>query len=305
MKRFLRFLLNKIPYVRCLLEQIQCLLEQIQKQGAYPAGYYYSPIPEQNEVLAYFKTRKPLQMELPDVDLNRDGQLRLLNEYAKFYDEIPFPEEKTSDYRYFFNNGLFSYADAIFLYSFLRRHKPRRIIEIGSGFSSAVILDTIEQFFSQRPEITFIEPYPDRLKSLLKSYDKDQVNIIEKKLQEVPYELFSSLKSGDFLFIDSSHVIKCGSDLHLLLFNILPLLPSGIFVHFHDVFYPFDYPSQWLKDGIFWNENYFLRAFLAHNCEWRVHFFNDYVGIVFYEFIRDKMPLCLKNSGGSLYICRR
>ena len=117
-------------------------------------------------------------------------------------------------------------------------------------------------------------------------------------------ELFLSLKAGDFLFIDSSHVLKCGSDLQLLMFEILPLLPSGVFVHFHDVFYPFDYPTEWLKEGKYWNENYFLRAFLSYNSDWSVSFFNTYVALAFNAFIKDKMPLCIKNSGGSLYIQR-
>jgi methyltransferase family protein len=297
MKRLIKLFFDNMPYIINLRQRLQ-------KQGAYPAGHYYSPIPDKNEVLTYINSRKPLEMELPDIDINKDGQLRLLNEYAGFYAELPFPEEQKSDCRYFFNNNWFSYSDAIYLYSFLRKHKPKRIIEIGSGFSSAVMLDTVDRFFSHRPEITFIEPYPDRLKSLLRSDDEGRVRIIDKRLQDISSRLFGSLESGDFLFIDSSHIVKCGSDLQLLMFDIFPLLPSGVFVHFHDVFYPFDYPSEWLKEGRYWNENYFLRAFLAHNCEWRIYFFNTYVAFAFSDFIKEKMPLCLKNSGGSLYIQR-
>jgi predicted O-methyltransferase YrrM len=304
-KQLIKAILGKLPYVNQLHEQIQQLREQIQTQGAYPSGHYYSPIPDKDEVIAYIDSRKPLNKSLPGVDLNEENQLELLHEYSQFYKELPFPEKQQQDCRYFYENDWYSYSDAIFLYSFLRKHKPKRIIEIGSGFSSAVMLDTIERFFSNRPEITFIEPYPDRLKSLLRNQDEDQVKIIEKKIQEVPLELFSSLESGDFLFIDSSHVVKCGSDLQLLLFEILPLLPDGVFVHFHDVFYPFDYPSDWLKEGRYWNENYFLRAFLSYNCEWSIYFFNTYMSFSFNDFIKDKMPLCTKNSGGSLYIQRK
>jgi predicted O-methyltransferase YrrM len=304
-KQLIKAILGKLPYVNQLHEQIQQLREQIQTQGAYPSGHYYSPIPDKDEVIAYIDSRKPLNKSLPGVDLNEENQLELLHEYSQFYKELPFPEKQQQDCRYFYENDWYSYSDAIFLYSFLRKHKPKRIIEIGSGFSSAVMLDTIERFFSNRPEITFIEPYPDRLKSLLRNQDEDQVKIIEKKIQEVPLELFSSLESGDFLFIDSSHVVKCGSDLQLLLFEILPLLPDGVFVHFHDVFYPFDYPSDWLKEGRYWNENYFLRAFLSYNCEWNIYFFNTYMSFSFNDFIKDKMPLCTKNSGGSLYIQRK
>lgn len=298
MKRLIKPFLNKIPY-------IQDLYLQIEKQGAFPAGHYYSPIPDRDEVISYIKSRRLRTMELPDVILNKESQFRLLNDYVQFYEELPFPEKQSPEYRYYYDNRWYSYSDAIFLYSFLRKHTPKRIIEIGSGFSSAVMLDTVDEFFSHHPEITFIEPYPDRLKSLLRGDDEDKVRIIDKKIQEVQVELFLSLEAGDFLFIDSSHVVKCGNDLQLLMFEILPLLPSGIFVHFHDVIYPFDYSSEWLKEGRYWNENYFLRAFLSYNSEWIVYFFNNYLALTFNDFFKDKMPLCVKYPGASLYIQRK
>lgn len=297
MKRLIKHFLEKVPYIRNLHQMIK-------KQGVFLAGHYHSPIPDRDDVLKYVESRKPLNLELPDVKLNKEKQFELLNDYVRFYEELPFPEKQNMDYRFYYDNSWYSYSDAIFLYSFLRKHEPKRIIEIGSGFSSAVMLDTVDGFFSHHPDITFIDPYPDRLKSLLRSDDKNHVRIIDKKIQEVPMELFLTLEAGDFLFIDSSHVIKCGNDLQLLMFEILPLLPSGIFVHFHDVFYPFDYPSKWLKEGRYWNENYFLRAFLSYNCDWSVHFFNTYVAFAFNDLIKDKMPLCSKYAGGSLYIQR-
>ena len=274
----------------------------------YPAGSYYSPIPDKAEVLAYIDSKKQLTKELPGINLHEENQLELLHEYVHYYEELQFPKKQTQDWRYYSENIWFPYWDAMFLHSFLRKHKPKRIIEVGSGFSSAVILDSVERFISQRPDITFIEPYPDRLKTLFKSHDEDHVRIIEKKVQEIPNELFSSLESGDLLFIDSSHVVKCGSDLQFLFFDILPRLPPGIFVHFHDVFYPFDYPSEWLKEGRYWNENYFLRAFLSYNSEWAIYFFASFAAFAFTDFIKDKMPLCAKKNnpgGGSLYIQRK
>jgi len=274
------------------------------RKGTFPVGHYYSPIPNRNEILEYYNSKEPFNLELPDVKLNKNKQFKLLNEYIKFYKELPFPENKSSDCRYYYNNGWFSSSDAIFLYTFLRKHTPERIIEIGSGFSSAVILDTVDDYFSHRPDITFIEPYPYRLLRLLKNDDEYHVKIIDRKIQEVPLENFLSLEEGDFLFIDSSHVLKCGSDLQRLMFEILPLLPDGIFVHFHDVQYPFDYPIEWLNKGRFWNESYFLRAFLSYNYDWEVYFFNTYVELAFNGFIKENMPLCLKNTGGSLYLKR-
>ena len=215
-----------------------------------------------------------------------------------------FCKSSTDDLRYYFSQSWFCYADAIFLYCFLRHTNPKTVIEVGSGFSSAVILDTVEKFLPQYPLITFIEPYPDRLKSLLKPQDFERCQILENRVQDVPLNIFTSLSAGDLLFIDSSHVVKCGSDLQFLLFKVLPQLPVGVFVHFHDVFYPFEYPEAWLLDGRYWNEAYFLRAFLAYNNEWEIYFFNTYVAKFFNDFLAEKMPLCLKNTGGSIYLQR-
>ena len=278
--------------------------ELLRVQGAFPAGHYYSPIPSNEDVLAYIKSRKSPKSELLGVNLNEKGQHALLSEYVHFYNDVPFTEQKTSARRYYYDNRWFSYSDAIFLYSFLRKFKPKRIIEVGSGFSSAVMLDTIDSCISQKPEITFIEPHPERLISLLREGDRERVRLIDRKIQEVSPDVFLALKSGDLLFIDSSHVVKCGSDLQFIMFEILPRLQKGVVVHFHDVFYPFDYPSEWLLEGRYWNENYFLRAFLSYNSEWSILFFNTYVHFMFGDLIKEKMPLCAKEQGGSLYIRR-
>lgn len=297
MKHAIKALVTRVPFIRDLSEQVR-------KQGAYPAGHYYSPIPSREDVLAYVKSRTTPTSELPGINLNEQNQRDALDEYASFYQDLPFPEKPTTTHRYYYENGWFSYSDAIFLYCFLRKHAPKKIIEIGSGFSSAVMLDTIDGFFSQRPAVTFIEPYPDRLIGLLRDSDREQVRLIDKRIQDAPLETVLALESGDLLFIDSSHVLKCGSDLQLLMFEILPRLRPGVFVHFHDVFYPFDYPADWLTEGRYWNENYFLRAFLSYNSDWSIRFFNSYAHFMFSDLIKEKMPLCAKNTGGSIYLQR-
>jgi len=303
MKHVIKALLYRVPFIKRLNEQIKRLNEQVRKQGPFQAGHYYSPIPSEDDVLTHVKSRK-FNSELLGIELNEQSQRELLNEYFSFYKDLPFQEMQTTGRRYYYDNLAFTYSDAIFLYSFLRKYTPKRIIEVGSGFSSAVMLDTIDSFYSQRPEITFIEPDPDRLISLLREGDRQQVKLIDKKIQEVPPEIYQTLEAGDLLFIDSSHVVKCGSDVHLLMFEILPRLQPGVFVHFHDVFYPFDYPTDWLTGGRYWNENYFLRAFLSYNSEWSIKFFVTYAHYVFGDLIKEKMPLCVKNLGGSLYIQR-
>jgi hypothetical protein len=298
MKHIIRSAIHRLPYIKGLRQQIAT-------QGEFPAGHYYSPIPDKDEVVSYIKSRKPLTAKLPGITLDQEKQFKLINEYRQYYPDLPFPEKQTRSYRYYYDNDLYSCTDAFFLYCFLRKHQPKKIIEVGSGFSSAVMLDTVDGFFPFRPEMTFIDPCPDRLESLLKSGDENYVRIIGKKIQEIPIAVFETLEAGDFLFIDSSHVVKCGSDLQLLMFEILPVLARGVFVHFHDVFYPFEYPTDWLKKGRFWNEDYILRAFLTNNCEWEIYLFVTFVGWLFRQYLKDNMPLCLKDSGGSLYLRRK
>ena len=304
-KNTIRFVLDNTPYIGVLREQIRELRRKVEKEGQFAAGHFYSPIPEKDDVLAYLDSRKSPAASLPGIDLNEESQRALLNEYFEFYADLPFPVKQNTESRYYYENHFFSYSDAIFLYSFLRKHQPKRIIEVGSGFSSAVMLDTVDGFYSQRPEMTFIEPYPERLNALLRKDDQSNVTVLERRLQDVPLDLFSSLQAGDFLFIDSSHVMKCGSDLHWLFYEILPMLAGGVIVHFHDVFYPFDYPDSWLRNGRYWNENYMLRAFLSYNSEWSIYYFNTYVALMFRDFLKEKMPLCERDFGGSLYIKKR
>ena len=85
MKRVIRAVRNKIPYIGNLYQQIE-------KQGRYPAGHYSSPVPDRDEIIAYINSKKPKEMGLPDVKLNKESQFQLLNEYIQFYKELPFPE---------------------------------------------------------------------------------------------------------------------------------------------------------------------------------------------------------------------
>ncbi|PON13546.1 hypothetical protein C2W62_33810 [Candidatus Entotheonella serta] len=147
----------------------------------------------------------------------------------------------------------------------LRRQHPRRVIEIGSGFSSSVMLDVNDLFLDNSVQFTFIEPYPERLFEQFRDDDQQRHTVIEKPLQDVLLSLFRELSAGDILFIDSSHVVKIGSDVAYILFHILPALQSGVLIHFHDILWPFEYPEDWIFEGRAWNEAYVLRSFLQFN----------------------------------------
>lgn len=291
----LRTCIDKLPYIRHLRAEVD-------KQGRYRAGHYYSPIPAQEEILASIRSADQRPDTLPDVDMRAEHQSALLLDYAPLYTQFSPSSSQNGSSRYHYPNYLFDYADAFFLFSFLRKKRPKRIIEIGSGFSSALVLDSLDGYFGEKPRITFIEPSPVRLKNLLSGSDLECVELITEKVQNVGLDIFETLESGDLLFVDSSHQVKCGSDVLYIMFFLLPILPSGIFVHFHDVFYPFEYPVSWLEKGYFYNEAYFLRAFLAYNSAWTVHFFASYVDHAFPDILEERFPLCAQWPGSSLYI---
>ena len=95
-------------------------------------------------------------------------------------------------------------------------------------------------------------------------------------MQSVPMERFLELEAGDIFFIDSSHVLKTGSDVHFEYLHILPELKPGVIIHVHDIYYPFEYPRRWtLQHNRSWNELYLVDMMLSHGDRYEVLFFND------------------------------
>lgn len=275
-----------------------------QQEEFVPAGHFYSAIPCWAEV-AKRKSGAEKEPSLPGIDLNIANQLRLLEIFKKFYDEMPFTEDKAKNLRYTFSNSSYCYSDAIFYYCMLRHVQPKRLIEVGSGYSSCLALDVNELFFSNCMEVTFIEPYPALLKNLLKDSDLKKVTLHEKRLQDIPLKFFSNLDKNDILFIDSTHVSKIDSDVNYILHYILPSLKNGVYIHFHDIFYPFEYPREWIEAKRAWNEQYILRAFLECNASFEITFFNTFLEAAHREKILDMFPLAAKNEGGSLWLRKK
>ena len=216
---------------------------------------------------------------------------------------LPLSDEPDGRWRYFAKNEYFVFADAFTLTQMVATQRPRRIVEIGSGFSSAVMLD-VREHLTLPVEITFIEPYPERLETLLRPTDRDTTRLLKQPAQAVPDEEFAALEPGDFLFIDSSHVAKVGSDLADVFSRILPRIRTGVFVHFHDIFFPGPYPEVWLREGRAWNEVLFLQTFLRFNEAFQVEWFNPYAGSRFRDRLAEACPRFLKNTGGSLWLRR-
>lgn len=317
----IRMTAKRLPYLRRLLiqrdqllaeraqlqvvnEQLLAELDSLRQGQQFPPGHYYSPIPCLEEV----KRREgsiwqgPPRAEIPGVNLNTDAQLAFSDELARYYADQPFGRTKTAQRRYFLDNQWFDFTDGLVLYAMIRHLKPRRIIEVGSGFSSAAILDTNDLFFNGAIQCTFIEPEPTRLLSLLSEGDQRQHIILPRPIQDIDVALFETLEANDFLFVDSSHVAKVGSDVNQIVFQLLPVLRRGVYVHFHDVFWPFEYPPGWVYQGRAWNEDYLVRAFLQYNSAFVIRLFSQYLSTYYEERFRGAMPWGTESPGCSLWL---
>lgn len=224
--------------------------------------HYYEPLPD-------FRSITPEQINrrrtYRGIDFRWEQQLALLEELVAYRDELLQVE-------FDFNNEYFSGFDAAVYYSLIRHVKPQRIIEIGGGHSTRIADKALA--LNGRGELTCIEPFPEaRLNSA-----QLNIELIPKQLEAMDPEFFSSLEDNDFLFIDSSHTVKFGSDVYHAFLEILPRIAPGVWVHVHDIFFPHDYPAEWLINRrLALNEQYFLQAFLSFNHDFRVALSNHWL----------------------------
>lgn len=162
----------------------------------------------------------------------------------------------------------FGEIEADFLFCFVNTIRPARIIQVGAGLSTAVILLAAKES-NYNPIITAIDPYPTNF--LEKAGQENKIKLIKKEAQKLPLETFLSLEDGDLLFIDSTHAVKPGSEVNFLILEVLPRLKKGVYVHFHDIYFPYDYGRNLLGDALFFpNESVLLHAFLTQNLNYRI-----------------------------------
>lgn len=296
--------IKRLPIIRYFVAERDKLFFELKALKRFaPPGHFFSPIPSLDEIRKdESRIFESVPRDIIGVELHEPEQLTLLQELVHYYKEMPFQSHKVEGLRYYYENPAYSYSDAIILHCMIRHLKPKRIIEVGSGFSSCVTLDTNELFFNGSILTTFIEPYPHPLMSLVKEEDKGRIRMLPFRLQDVDISEFEALRANDILFIDSTHVSKVNSDVNRIFFEILPRLAPGVCIHFHDIIYPFEYPKEWVYEGRAWNEAYMLRTFLQYNSAFRVVLMNTFMERYHESFFQERMPLCLKNTGGSMWI---
>ncbi len=155
---------------------------------------------------------------------------------ARRFDQAVPPEPR-------WQQNWFPRLDGLAAYLMIRRHRPKRIVEIGSGHSTRFAAAAIRDG-GLTTRLTAIDPAPRADIAALPGITLHQTTI-----QNAPTDLFNALEAGDMVMIDSSHIAVPGSDVDLLLGRVLPGLPVGILVQIHDIFLPDPYPESWTWRG--------------------------------------------------------
>src|SRR5581483_12432588 len=232
------------------------------------ANSFESPIPDTRQLDAAYQRGS----DLVGIDLRVDEQVALAHELSRFRDEIvALPTEPTTDPQQFhFGNPRFDGMDACLLWCLVRRYQPARVVEVGSGMSTLLASQALRRNRDEGGKagrVVAIEPFPRpdfQLGTL------ECVALLQEPAENLPLSTFTELEPDDILFIDSSHVLKTGSDVQYLYLEVLPRLPPGVLVHVHDIFLPWEYPREWVTSSRFWNEQYLLQAFLTYNRRFQV-----------------------------------
>lgn len=264
------------------------------KVGMLPVvDHYYQPlINPKKHLTRSLRTDR----DLPGINLNTDAQLELLNRFNYVEELEQFPLEKGAELSYYYNNGFYEAGDAEYLYNMLRHFKPRKIVEIGSGYSTLMAQNAFKKNKSEDETYSYkhicIEPYEQPW------LEKTGVEVIRKPVETIEKSFFEALDANDILFIDSTHVIRPQGDVLFEYLEILPILKPGVIVHIHDIFLPKDYLDQWVYDEHrLWNEQYLLEAFLTFNNKFRILGAVNYLSHNYHQQFAAKHPVYSRQPG--------
>jgi methyltransferase family protein len=238
-----------------------------QRLGFHVVGdHFYDPVPNTHTIRDTYVNGP---RELPAITVNWPSLV--LDACALLDTNIDDYLQHRTTFGYVEHNFYFAGIDALYYYSFIRTRQPKRIVEIGQGFSTRIALSALTQNASVTktpPELISIDPYSRLAPQITAAI---RYSTIKHSLQETGRDITGMLSEGDLLFVDSSHVFKFGSDVKFLFEFVYPCLDVGVILHIHDIFTPFDYPVDWMtKEKRFWNEQYFLESFLSYNKNFRI-----------------------------------
>lgn len=257
--------------------------------------HFYLPLPDDTDQLDEFWSQPSAMVGIdPNEPMATEVMENICPKYLpEFRARFPIDGPLNPPGFYLINGGYMA-VDAHVYYCLIRHFKPRRIVEIGNGNSTLLAIAACDRNVEEtgwRTNLTSIDPYPW---PLFKDGYPGLDEVMVKRVQDVPVEFFEQLEGGDMLFIDSSHVIRSGNDVHYEFLEILPRLKPGVLVHVHDISLPRPYPKVYFDNHLYWNEQYLLQAFLAFNHQFEVVWPGNYMMIhhparmlaVFPEFAR-------------------
>jgi predicted O-methyltransferase YrrM len=242
------------------------IFNAFQLVGAHVTGnHFYEVIPDTRRVAHTYRDEP---RELPGVDFQfNDAEgvaVRLVQTYGREF------HAAASNRGYVQQNRYFRALDALLLYCWTRDLKPRRVVEVGQGFSTRVVLSALERNATESAlQSTFIsiDPY-SRYRERVQP---EGIHFVRVREELQTLDIASAFGDVDFVFIDSSHVYKFGSDVEFEFERLYPSLPVGVTLHVHDIFSPYHYPKEWIvQQKIFWNEQYHLENFLRWNRAFRI-----------------------------------
>jgi hypothetical protein len=248
---------------------------------------YYSPIPDLGELPADIWER-PSPLE--GIEMSAEDGLRFAEELSPWVREFTPPVEPGPPGTFHLDNISFGPVDADVLFGTIRRFKPRRVIEIGSGWSTLVSAQACAANAADghQTELVAVDPYPQ---PFLHEAIEGLAELRTQRATDVPVEELVALAAGDVLFIDSTHTVKVGSDVNHLILDVLPRVRQGVLVHFHDIFLPWEYPRRWLEENAYyWAEQYLLQAFLACNPHFEILFASHFLSRTEGERLRELIP---------------
>jgi predicted O-methyltransferase YrrM len=183
----------------------------------------------------------------------------MVGEVDKHHERLAdFEDAGRNEVGYSYQNPYFSSPDVEILYSLIRKHSPRTVVEVGCGNSTKIIRQAI---IDGRLSTSLVSIDPEPRQEIGRLADRMYLKRVE---DSDAASTFAALTEGDVLFIDSSHLVKCGNDVVFLYLNILPTIKPGVLLHIHDIFLPYEYPREWIvKEKWVWNEQYLVQTLLA------------------------------------------
>ena len=237
--------------------------------------HFYSQIPDINSLRKEDYWRKEMSLKgvyMETLDTQVNEVKKIIEKYPEVLSERNIHKEAITMNG---EDGGFGTIEAEFLYCFIRNKMPQKIIQVGCGVSTAIILmAAADEGYS--PKLICIEPYPTGF--LRKLHSENKILLIKELAQKVDIEVFNSISSNDLFFIDSTHTVKPGSEVNRIILEILPTLAKNVWVHFHDIYFPYDYRRDLLSaDMFFWNESTLLHAFLINNAQFKICICQSYI----------------------------